>query len=158
MSNSGWHLRDLNPAKVAVPYTGSAGHREAVTHYGFPDYPSGQLRSSVLDLGKYAAGYLSWSDAEGRRILSEDSVSALFTPPLAGFDDQGLYWRSGEWRGHRYWRQSGGDIGALTDLRIFPEAGFAIAVLINSNDSLAWHGIFHIQRELIKKAEKLLGL
>ena len=34
---------------------------------------------------------------------------------------------------------------------IFPESGSAIGVLINSNTSMAWHGMFHIERELIKK-------
>jgi hypothetical protein len=141
-----------------MPYANTTSQAEAIGHYGFPDYPSGQLRSSVLDLGKYAAGYLTGVGADGKRILSEENTSTLFSPPLSDLDDQGLYWRSGEWRGHRYWRQSGGDRGALADLRIFPESGFAIGVLINSNTSMAWHGMFHIERELIKKAEKLLGL
>jgi hypothetical protein len=45
-----------------------------------------------------------------------------------------------------------------TDLKIFPEAGFAFALLINTDQSQAWTGLMQIERELIKKAEILLDL
>ena len=39
-----------------------------------------------------------------------------------------------------------------------PESGFGIAILINTDQSVAWTGLMQIERELIKKAEDLLGL
>ena len=158
MVNSGWHLADHDLATVAVPYTRSGGSLVPVSHYGYPDYPDGQLRASVADLGRYAAALLSGGALDGQSILTPQSVESLFTPPLVDFEDQGVFWFKSEMRGHTAWGHSGGDLGVLTDLKIFPEAGFAFALLINTDQSQAWTGLMQIERELIKKAEKLLDL
>ena len=158
MTNSGWHLEDHDIASVAVPYTRSGNDLVPVSHYGYPDYPDGQLRASVADLGRYAAALLSGGALDGKSILEPQSVEALFTPPLAAYEDQGVFWFKSEMRGHTAWGHSGGDLGVLTDLKIFPEAGFAFALLINTDQSQAWTGLMQIERELIKKAEKLLDL
>ena len=120
--------------------------------------PDGQLRASVADLGRYAAALLSGGALDGQSILTPQSVETLFTPPLVDFEDQGVFWFKSEMRGHTAWGHSGGDLGVLTDLKIFPEAGFAFALLINTDQSQAWTGLMQIERELIKKAEKLLDL
>jgi CubicO group peptidase (beta-lactamase class C family) len=158
MTNSGWHLEDHDVASVAVPYTRSGTSLVPVSHYGYPDYPDGQLRASVADLGRYAAALLSGGQLDGDFILSTESVNRLFSPPLNTYPDQGVFWFKSEMRGHTAWGHSGGDLGVQTDLKIFPEAGFAFALLINSDQSQAWTGLMQIERELIKKAEKLLDL
>ena len=158
MTHTGWHLEDHVVAEVAVPYTRSNGELVAVPHYGYPDYPDGQLRSSVADLGRYAAALLSQGSLDGEQLLTPESVDALFTPPLSAYEDQGVFWFRGEMRGHACWGHSGGDLGVQTDLKLFPESGFGIAILINTDQSVAWTGLMQIERELIKKAEDLLGL
>jgi len=157
MNNTGWHLEDHDPAAVAMPYTRKAGEAVAIGHYGYPDYPDGQLRSTVVDLGLFAASFLGGGELHGTRILSEDSVASMFTPPLPAFDDQGVFWFTGTMRDHTYWGHSGGDQGVQTDLKIFPESGFAIVVLMNTDNAVAWTGLMHVEREMIKKAELLLA-
>ena len=49
MANTGWHLADHDPALVAMPYYPTTDGFEPYGHYGYPDYPNGQLRASPAD-------------------------------------------------------------------------------------------------------------
>ena len=53
MDKTAWYLSGLNTAEVARPHQNKNGNYAALAHYGFADYPNGQLRSNVVDLANY---------------------------------------------------------------------------------------------------------
>ena len=59
MENTAWHFSDFNPDQVAIPYSYQNGNYTPYNHYGFADYPNGQLRSTILDLGNFMIAFLN---------------------------------------------------------------------------------------------------
>jgi len=89
--------------------------------------PGGGMASTAIDIVKFA---IAASDGS---LLSRESVEAMFTPQRlrdGSETDYGLGWTLGEgrlhWVGH-----SGGQQGVSTMLLLMPEAGTAVAVMMN---------------------------
>ena len=52
MNNTGWHLSDFADVhSVALPYYFENEQPISYGHFGYPDYPDGQLRSQCTRLG-----------------------------------------------------------------------------------------------------------
>lgn len=74
MEDTAWMLADLPQARVANPYERGLFGVRAQPHYGFPDYPDGQLRTTVGDFFRF----LAMLSHDG---MDEDDVQIL--EPLA---------------------------------------------------------------------------
>jgi CubicO group peptidase (beta-lactamase class C family) len=130
MNTTSWMLADLDPRTVAMPYRydRQADLYVPYGNYGYPDYPDGQLRTSVSQLGRFLALYMNGGSYRGVRLLEKATVTQMLTPqvdpPEAG---QGLIW---------YWWEelighSGGDKGATTHMYFDPATGAGVIVLTN---------------------------
>lgn len=77
MLETAWFLRDLADASVpAMPYRFAADSGfVAYGQNGYPDWPAGQLRSSIRDLGRFLAAY-----ASGGRGVIDPTVIDLMAP------------------------------------------------------------------------------
>jgi CubicO group peptidase (beta-lactamase class C family) len=94
MFDTRWFYRELTEAqrrRLARP----EGEDGPLEHYGFGDWPSGQLRSTVGDLAKAMIMLMSGGRHEGESFLGTSAL-ALFhdTPLFIGLDD-GAYNHSG---------------------------------------------------------------
>lgn len=136
MDNSAWFLADMDSNNVARPYQFTGGNFVPYPHYGFADYPSGQLRSSILDMANFMIAYLNGGNFGGTTILSSNSIEQMLTPQVPNLESgQGLNWYQEEiyhsggetW----LWGHNGGEQGASTDFYIDPVNKIGICVLTN---------------------------
>lgn len=128
MHHSGWFLADHDPEQVAVPH-GDAGTGEhfAYGHYGYPDWPDGQLRSSAHDLGLYLAALARPGSGLSEAVRDE----LLHVPFPDAHDGQALFWRQRQRSGREVWGHSGDDAGVATEVFFDPATGDGVVVLMN---------------------------
>lgn len=136
MENTAWHFADFNPNQVAIPYLYQNGNYVANDHYGFADYPDGQLRSSILDLGNFMIAFLNGGTLNTNTVLSSNSVNEMLSFQIPALNaDQGLNWyqtklyhSGGE---VMVWGHNGGETGVSTNLYLDPQNNIGICVLTN---------------------------
>lgn len=132
MAQSAWKLADLDEAPPALPYAWSAGGYWTDGHYGFPDYPSGQLRASAADMARFALAVAEGGALDGERVLEPEGAAALLTPQVPGLDpDQGLFWYRWTLDGQEVWGHNGGEVGASAELLLTAD-GVGLVVLMNA--------------------------
>ncbi len=133
MEHTGWHLADHDLDELAVPYVMRGGELQAEEHYGYPDYPDGQLRASVVDLARFVAAVSAggaWGEA---RILDEDSNAAMLEEQPYGGGGQGVIWYEFEIGGRSVWGHNGGDTGVATEIAFDPATGVGVLVFVNTD-------------------------
>lgn len=94
MNDTRWFFKELGPAqqdRVAIPYEGAGDARVRLLHYGFEDWPSGQLRSTAVDYARLLAMLM----AGGAPVLSQTSVGTFETVPLLIEAEGGTFNHSG---------------------------------------------------------------
>ena len=136
MDNTAWHFSDFAPGQVAIPYSYQNGNYVANNHYGFADYPDGQLRSTILDIGNFMIAYLNGGTLGGNVLLTPTSVNEMLSLQVPTLNtDQGLNWyqvklyhSGGE---AILWGHNGGETGVSTNLYIDPQNNIGICVLTN---------------------------
>jgi CubicO group peptidase (beta-lactamase class C family) len=132
MSNTGWHLADFDPDDVAMPYKWSGGEFAAYGHYGYPDYPDGQLRSSVSDLSRFLIAIMQGGVLDGTRILEQATIETMLTPQVPAIaPTQMVYWYQTEIDGRTVIGHNGGDDGVATEMFFDPELRIGVILLMN---------------------------
>ena len=132
MESTGWHLADFADDTVAMPYAYSNGEHVAYGHYGYPDYPDGQLRSSINDLSRFLAAISNGGEIDGDRVLSEETVEALLSPQVPSVTStQFVFWYGSSSQGRSLIGHSGSDLGVATDMAFEPETGNGVILLMN---------------------------
>lgn len=158
MTSTSWKLAGLNRATLAMPYEYRGGSFVAAGHYGFPDYPNGQLRSNVLDMSRFLRAFVNDGQSQGVRILSAASVAEMRRLQIPQLDSaQGLMWYYDTLNGQRVLGHDGGETGVNTLMFYRPADG--VGVLVFSNTSAA--GARRQDRQdaaVVAIAEKLLQL
>jgi len=153
MTDTGWHLADLDEDTLAVPYDWSGEDWQAIEHYGYPDYPDGSLRTGAEQLASFLAMFANEGSRDGTRVLSEDSVADMRTvhyPELSS--NQGLIWYSWTFEGESITGHNGGDSGVSTEIG-FRDDGTGFVVLMNgqSQDGI----LSNVERALLEAADSL---
>lgn len=136
MENTDWNLSYFDTNQVARPHQYVNNNYQALTHYGFADYPDGQLRSDVQDIANFMITFLNNGSLNGNQILSSAAVSAMLTPQVSSLDEtQGLNWYTEVLYTPNsevtVWGHNGGESGVSTDLYIDPATGIGVAVFSN---------------------------
>lgn len=138
MENTGWHFSDFDSAQVARPHQYVSGGYVPYNHYGFADYPDGQLRSNVLDLANFMIAYLNGGQLGSNSILSAGTITDMWTAQVPSLDaTQGLNWYqeeifyNGGGSSNMLWGHNGGEDGVSTDLYLDPVNDIGICVLTN---------------------------
>ena len=126
MSETAWFLRDLDPRTLAMPYRQAADTGfVAYGHNGYPDWPAGQLRSSIRDLGRFLAVYSSG----GGSVIDERVIDVL-SPADA---DVGFHtWSQMALRNRQIlYVHQGGDIGVRTVMGFQRSRARGVVVVAN---------------------------
>lgn len=140
MEKTAWFMADLDSNEVARPYSFSGGSYVANAHYGFADYPDGQLRSNVMDMANFMIAYLNGGSLGTNTILSPSSVNDMWTPQVPSIEgSQGLNWYQ-ELLYHSggtalLWGHNGGELGVSTDMYLDPATNIGLCVLANGGGS-----------------------
>lgn len=133
MHGASWFLADMDADTVAVPTEWRGGGHKEIGHYGFPDYPSGQLRASAVDTARLLRSVVDGGAAGGVRVHAEETVGELLRVQFPGLDpDQALGWYRWELDGERVWGHNGGESGAATEIVWWPEREIGVVVLMNA--------------------------
>jgi CubicO group peptidase (beta-lactamase class C family) len=128
MYETAWHLADLHPAHIAMPYYWDGSDFLPYGHYGYSDYPSGQLRTSVDQLGRFLAAYINGGEYQGARILETATVNMMLTLQIPAVNTfQGLVWR----KMGTAWGHGGGDLGVNTTMYFEPAMDRGVVVFTN---------------------------
>ena len=134
MDNTGWHLSDFDPAVVAMPYKYVNGAFEAEGHYGYADYPDGQLRSSISDMARFLAAVSNDGTLGDAQVLQPETVTEMFTAPVPSVDKrQRVFWYSATTVGRSVLGHNGGDIGVATQMDFAPDTGIGVIILMNTS-------------------------
>jgi CubicO group peptidase (beta-lactamase class C family) len=136
MENTDWHLADFDTNRVARPHQYVGGQYEPYNHYGFADYPDGQLRMDIRDMSNFMLTVLNSGTLNGNQILSSQSLMEMMSLQIPSLDDtQGLNWYTEELNTNNgyvtVWGHNGGESGVSTDMYLHPATGIGIAVFSN---------------------------
>ena len=117
-------------------YVRSTGRYRPYGQYGYPDYPDGQLRTSVSQLGRFLAAYMNGGSYRGVRILKAATVTEMLRPQIDQIvKGQGLIWYHDKVGGWQVVGHNGGDWGVATYMFFDPVSGAGAIVLANGD---AW--------------------
>lgn len=138
MTKTSWFIADFDTNDVARPYQYTGGNYVPYRHYGFADYPDGQLRSNVIDLANFMIAYLDGGNFSGKSILNATSIDEMWTAQIPSLDaTQGLNWYQEEVfynagaNSLMLWGHNGGEDGVSTDMYLDPNNNIGICVLTN---------------------------
>jgi CubicO group peptidase (beta-lactamase class C family) len=129
MNNTHWFLRDFKDvSSIAFPYD---AEYPDLTHYGYPTYPDGQLRSSANDMAKFLSAMMNGGALNGTQILETKTLNSMLEPQFPNVpkeQPQGLFWTFKKGLiGH-----AGGDPGTGSYLYWNPETHIGAVVMFNT--------------------------
>ena len=134
MVNTGFMISDFPADTIAVPYERAGKSLQRLNLFGYPTYPDGQIRASVLDLSRYLQMLMSQGQFNDRAVLAPESVERLLSVVLedASADERfGVYWVVGE---NGSAQHSGGDPGIAAVVGFNRDRGVGFALAINTDD------------------------
>jgi len=151
MHETSWFLAGLDTNHIAVPYHWAGSFYQPYQHYGYPDYPDGQLRTSSLQLARHLTAIMHYGVADSVRILDSATVTLMRTIQyqVAPYLMMGLiwaYWNTGtRW----IWYHDGADYGVSTVNAFCPAESSAVIVLTNGE---SWYGTSSIMNAIFDYA------
>ncbi|WP_027077967.1 serine hydrolase domain-containing protein [Maribacter antarcticus] len=112
MSNTSWFLKNLDSTLVAKTYVNQDSLGFIFKgHNGYPDYPGGQLRTSISDFSNLIVAYLN---SENNKFILDKKTTSKITP-VPQISQEGYYtWFLTAINNHLYYTHSGGDTGVRT--------------------------------------------
>ncbi|WP_173021583.1 serine hydrolase [Lewinella sp. W8] len=164
MSNSGYFLNEVDANRLATSYLYLGPLQENLTEpqnsklpyynpycqYSFWNYPDGLVRTSVLDLAKFATAYMNGGIYKGKRILKKETIEFMMSPQLSeeiNVDkDQGLCWFQSPSL-YPTWYHGGSDPGVSTRMYINKKDKLGVIVFQNANVD----NTFYIIKELYNR-------
>lgn len=134
MDNTGWFLREIDTSLVAHPYSYLGDEYVDNGLYGYPDYPDGQLRTTVLSLTKFMYAHMNDGNFDGYQLLDSATVALMRSEIVPDILDlQGLIFYGYEDAYGAWWGHNGGDAGVSTDMYFNDETNTGLIVLTNSD-------------------------
>ncbi len=135
MNDTAWFLRELRDKEIAMPYRyDETDGYVAYGHNGYPDWPAGQLRTSISDLSRFLAVYANGGTSSSGRVIDKELIDILSpTDPDLGFHtwfQRGLPW------GQVVYQHGGGDIGVRSYMAFNPSDFKGVVVLSNGEGSV----------------------
>jgi len=82
MNETGWLLKGLDIRHVAYNYVSDDSDpsiRRRLNHKGWPGYPDGGLRTSLVEYSNFITMLLNKGMFNGKQILNQSTVEAIFT-------------------------------------------------------------------------------
>jgi CubicO group peptidase (beta-lactamase class C family) len=144
MHQTSWFLADLDTGNVAMPYYTIEAEFFPYGHYGFADYPAGNLRSSVRQLAIFLLAMSQDGWFEGTHLLESATIDSTWKsqcPAIAPL--QGLVWYRQDVAGYPAWCHSGLSGGVSTIVGYSPADDLGAIVLTNGHKTAVTNLIYH---------------
>jgi CubicO group peptidase (beta-lactamase class C family) len=132
MTKTEWRLANVSLNEMAVPY--SSDIPGSHTHYTFPDYPNGGLRTHVLDLSKFLRAIIMDGTLNGTQILSASTMAEMKALQF-GSSAQCLSFYYETINGREYLGHSGGEAGVTAEMYFDPQSKVGVMVFSNEEDA-----------------------
>jgi len=114
--------------------------------------PSGSINASASDMAKLVSFFVNRGRVNGRQLISPESLRRMETPVTTSAaragqqSGYGLHNYSSSYEQWVYREHGGGVNGGLTELAYLPGAGLGHAIMINSDNGLAFREISRLVR------------
>ena len=139
MNETSWFLSELDTLHIAMPYSWNGSGYTPYGHYGYSDYPAGQLRTSIDQLANFLLCYMNGGTVQGQQILQSSTVEMILTPQIPQINpNTGLIWFSGFYQGNMYWGHNGGDKGVKTSMFFRPDDDIGVIMLTNGESDFTY--------------------
>ena len=99
--------------------------------------PAGSINSNVLDMAQWLRLQLNRGEFEGRRLISEESLSETWTTQIDITEDvgYGMGWMIREWEGQPVVEHGGNVDGFSAQVAMLPESNLGFVLLTNASAS-----------------------
>ena len=132
--------------------SGGATNFSPLNHYGYGDYPSGQLRISAHDLSKIMLAYMNDGQSQGFQLLESNTVELIKSIPYPNVDPiQGLIWYYKNENGRTLFGHNGGDEGSSTEMFISFSDDIGVIVLCNIDN---YNAVIQVEDAVFDFAEE----
>ena len=143
MKDSYWFLKDISHKKIARPHTLPENKKDSIKilkHYGFPDFPDGQLRTTARDYLKFVQLILNNGKIENKQFIEKNIIELFHTVQYPDVNKyQAIAWNYNEFENFLYYilmkrlpSHTGGDPGVATVVSYDPKNKIAAIVFMNS--------------------------
>jgi len=164
MNRTSWFLSGLDTNAIATLYNWQGGQFVPFCHYGFPDYPDGQLRSTKIELEHFLSAYMNWGKYKGVSILDSSTIDLMLSdqlgyppwPPSGA--NQGLIWMQGIFGEWLPWGHAGANPGNNTGMffKQYEDEGWGVICFMNSHPGMT--ALFDILNLLCEYAEDVTDI
>ena len=164
MNSTGFRLSDVNIENVAVPYEFKNNGYFRHPQYGIHVlYPAITLRTSIEDYSHFIIAHMNGGVWNGIRILNQSTVEMMHTAHFSPSDkyNYGLGWQVTNKVFQKTYGHSGGYVGALDLITIYPKDNTAVLLFSNALDSelhstrTEWKAFNAINKALFHKAKRI---
>lgn len=171
MRSSYWFLNDIPHKNISMPHEfleskSKAAKFKVLKHYGFPDYPDGQLRTNVSDYAKIIELMINKGKADGNAFLSEQTVEEFLRIQFPEVNKwQAISWNYNEFDNWLYYMlmprlpsHTGVDPGVATVTSFNAKTGNGAIVFANTlTHNFKGHKALYIDmvKRLLKEAKKI---
>jgi CubicO group peptidase (beta-lactamase class C family) len=132
MKEASWFFKGLDATHIATPYEGTT--IEAQGHYGYADYPAGQLRTSAPQLARFLMMFAGRGQYKSVRVLKESTADEMRRSQVPSIEpSQGLIWYTDTRAGTTLLGHNGDDQGVSTEMFFDPQTKAGYVLLMNSN-------------------------
>jgi CubicO group peptidase (beta-lactamase class C family) len=134
-------------------------------HYGYPDYPDGQIRTTTADYAKFIEVLLNNGAVGGKQFIKQDIIEEFLKiqyPEVAKY--QALSWNYNEFDNWIYYllmprlpSHTGVDPGVATVVSFDPESGIGAIIFANAlPQKFIQRKIFYqeMMKKLLKEAKR----
>ncbi len=143
MNHSYWFLKDILTENIARPHSLPENKNESIKvlkHYGFPDFPDGQLRTTVKDYLKFIQLILNNGKIKDKQFIDKEIIELFYTVQYPEINKyQAISWNYNEFENFLYYvlmrrlpSHTGGDPGVATVVTYDPKNKIAAVVFMNS--------------------------
>ena len=170
MKNSYWFLKDITHDNIARPHElpdKKSKHSEpkVLKNYGYPDFPDGQLRTTVSDYAQILKVILNDGQVDGTPFLEKNTVDEFLSIQFPDVNKwQAIAWNYNEFENWLYYlfmphlpSHTGGDPGVATVVSFDPKTRTGAIVFLNSPPNTFKGGkIFYLDmvKKLLKEAKR----
>lgn len=141
MDDSYWFLSGIPHENIARPHELSKKKAPNILpHYGYPDFPDGQLRTTVTDYARFLEVFLNDGKANGIQFLSAELVEEFLKVQFPSVHKhQAIAWNYDEMENFIYYRfmprlpsHTGGDPGVASVVSFDPVTKTGAIIFVNS--------------------------
>lgn len=145
MDQTYWFLEDIPHDNIARPHEMPNKHTDfkepkVLNHYGYPDYPDGQIRTTSSDYSRFVQFLINDGVVDGNQFLSKASIDDFLKVQYPNkFKYQAIAWNYNEFDNWIYYllmprlpSHTGADPGVATAVSFDPEKNVGAVIFTNS--------------------------